>query len=1060
MAFPQTPLDVWVELGIAGVWQDVTADVFDTEKITITRGRQDEGARTDPGKCALAFNNGASKVATGVSGRYSPRNPRSDLYGRIGRNTPLRVSVPGPTSYLELDGSPGNYASTPDAAALDITGDLDLRWEGEADWNQAGAQALIGKWEPAGNQKAYMMRLENNGLLLHQSSDGFLGSFFRADLPALPRHAALRTTLDVDNGAGGRTVRFYWAPTIAGPWTEFGSPYIASGTTPTFSSTAPLKVAPADLTVALARYPVAGRTYKAEVRTGIDGTLVAAPDFTAQAPGITSFTDSAGRAWTLAGTATISNRRTRFTGEVSSWPARWDVSGNDVRVPVEASGVLRRYGQGAKALDSTLLRRIPSYGPLAYWPMEEGSAATQAYSPISGVRALTLTNVNWAQADSLPSSKPLPVLASANGGLPRLYGPVPAPSSTLTSWLVTWVYRLDALFTTGPWTFMRILSTGTVAEWYLMSNNGLSRVLGKDSDGTTVFTQDIATGADLFNRWNRVRLSAAQSGGNVTWTITWTDVGGDSGNFTGSFTGTVGRPTGVSSPPDGYASALDGMAIGHISVWPSNTTAAYDRAIDAWTGETAGARMVRLGSEETRPVTVYGALADQEQVGPQRTLAFLDLIDEAADVDGGILYERRDTLGLAYRDRISLYSQVPALILDYTVRGHVAPPLEPVDDDQKVRNDVTVTRDGGSSARVTLDTGTLSTQAPPNGVGVYDESTTLNLYDDDQPLQHAAWRLHLGTVDEARYPVVHIDLAAAPTLVDQVTALESGDRIQIRNPPPWLPADTIDLILQGYQETMGHPNDWNLQLTCTPASPWTVAETAITEDFEDTAYNLTLTSGGNLPWTRSQLHYNTGTWSLRSGAITNNQTSDAIVTVPAGATSLTFWYWVSSEASGAGFEGDRLLVLVDGVQVLRAQGTVGWTPATVDVTGASLVTFRYAKDNSTAVGEDAAHIDDLTFTRSPMRVDTDGSQLAAGATATATSLSVATTSGPVWVTSTVYPEEFPFDITVGGERMQVSAVTGTSSPQSFTVVRSRNGVVKAQTAGTDVRLADPAYLAL
>jgi hypothetical protein len=55
-----------------------------------------------------------------------------------------------------------------------------------------------------------------------------------------------------------------------------------------------------------------------------------------------------------------------------------------------------------------------------------------------------------------------------------------------------------------------------------------------------------------------------------------------------------------------------------------------------------------------------------------------------------------------------------------------------------------------------------------------------------------------------------------------VTLLESGDRAQIANPPPWLPPGPIDLLMQGQQETIGHPNDWDLQLNCTPAGPWTV----------------------------------------------------------------------------------------------------------------------------------------------------------------------------------------------------------------------------------------------
>jgi hypothetical protein len=91
--------------------------------------------------------------------------------------------------------------------------------------------------------------------------------------------------------------------------------------------------------------------------------------------------------------------------------------------------------------------------------------------------------------------------------------------------------------------------------------------------------------------------------------------------------------------------------------------------------------------------------------------------------------------------------------------------------------------------------------------------------------------------------------------------------------------------------------------------------------------------------------------------------------------------------------------------------------------------------------------------------DTDGSTLASSATSTATSLSVATTNAtsPLWTTNSA---DCPFDIAVGGERITVTAVSGSSSPQTFTVTRSVNGVVKAQASGADVRLWFPPILAM
>jgi hypothetical protein len=91
------------------------------------------------------------------------------------------------------------------------------------------------------------------------------------------------------------------------------------------------------------------------------------------------------------------------------------------------------------------------------------------------------------------------------------------------------------------------------------------------------------------------------------------------------------------------------------------------------------------------------------------------------------------------------------------------------------------------------------------------------------------------------------------------------------------------------------------------------------------------------------------------------------------------------------------------------------------------------------------------------RLDTAGSTLAAGITTTATSLSVATSSGPLWTTAA---GEMPFDIRIGGEVMTVTAIAGASSPQTFTVTRSANGVVKAHSSGAPVNVANPVVVGL
>ncbi|MFD6421547.1 hypothetical protein [Streptomyces sp. NPDC060198] len=94
------------------------------------------------------------------------------------------------------------------------------------------------------------------------------------------------------------------------------------------------------------------------------------------------------------------------------------------------------------------------------------------------------------------------------------------------------------------------------------------------------------------------------------------------------------------------------------------------------------------------------------------------------------------------------------------------------------------------------------------------------------------------------------------------------------------------------------------------------------------------------------------------------------------------------------------------------------------------------------------------------RYDTGGSQLAATATTTSANLSVAFTDGTRWITTTSHPSHFPFDIEVGGERMTVTAISATVSPQIFAVTRAVNGISKSHALGTSVSLAQPTVFAL
>lgn len=88
VAFPATPLDITVEVYYDATWNDVTDYVFDREgrnSIAISRGRGNGSSRCEPGRASLQLDN--------TDGRFSPRNPNSPLFGKIGRNTKLRIKV-------------------------------------------------------------------------------------------------------------------------------------------------------------------------------------------------------------------------------------------------------------------------------------------------------------------------------------------------------------------------------------------------------------------------------------------------------------------------------------------------------------------------------------------------------------------------------------------------------------------------------------------------------------------------------------------------------------------------------------------------------------------------------------------------------------------------------------------------------------------------------------------------------------------------------------------------------------------------------------------------------
>jgi hypothetical protein len=220
-------------------------------------------------------------------------------------NDPTLLTWTG-ENYLYQPGVTLNWASTPDAAPLDITGDIDLRVDVALD-SWSSSQYLLGK--AATGQRSYNLLIVSGGFLrLEISNDGTtvinITSTVAVGLSAGQRRW-VRGTLDVDNGASGRTATFFTS-TDGVTWTTLDT-VTSAGTTSLFAGTAGLVIGGN----AFGGFEAAGKFYRAQVRNGINGTVVFDADFTT---GITTgaqttFTESSSNAATVTINRSTSGRK-------------------------------------------------------------------------------------------------------------------------------------------------------------------------------------------------------------------------------------------------------------------------------------------------------------------------------------------------------------------------------------------------------------------------------------------------------------------------------------------------------------------------------------------------------------------------------------------------------------------------------------------------------------------------------------------------------------------------------------------------------------------------------
>jgi hypothetical protein len=932
-------------LFIDGAWVEATGDggVYTRDGITISRGYANENSKLKAGTANFTLRNDDL--------RYVEDNPLSPYFEQFGQNTPCKIMTEqwGSRFGFWIDTGVQGSVSTPDSAALSITGDIDIRVDSPT-YEQVDSASTHGFVYKGTSYRFYPNLSGGLSFRWFPTSLIFRNANSTVAIPA--GHSAFRVTLDINNGAGGYTVTFYTAANWGDPWVQLGAT-VSVAVLETIRDTADsLYIGSYSIGPMLVR--------RVQIYNGIAGSLVANPDFTIQAEGATSFTDSVGVVWTedtttvgLTIRSNIGYNRdpafVRFFGELSDAKYDHNVADTDHFVQVEVSGITRRLQQGDGSPVGTALEAwVPTqtaatFQAVAYWPINEGPGASAAQPSVGNYQLAFVTSSGATQGRFGLGDTRLPWL---DRGAQLFTGDVlraEVDMSGTNAWEFDFVYACEdgADVTFTIWTRHPLGSNAYRVQppWTIQILPSTSQIGWTDPDGTSHLTATVGWDFDLFDGVGKLvnaRFTTNGSSTDVDFVVSsnfqsqnsngvlalLTD--GFSGTATGTTSGEVRR---VEIKHAGAASKQ--FVLNHLMIFGCTGTPSGAQNVRIYAAgnntERANDRVARLLSEkgvEYEEAGLFNNNSAEPLMGPQYPDDLVSLIDECTAVNMGLLYEPRGWLGYRYIPMTALHNASVMLTLDYSAH-EVAPPFKPVRNDQRVINAATVKRRSGGEATFEQTVGRYKVSDPiDGGVGRYEKSATINSRHEVQLAEAAGWLVHLGTWDEARYPTVTVFLSAlSDAQAEAALTLDVGDKMRITDAQTLGRYNDIDLLVLGYEESWDE-DEHRITFNCVPQRPYRVVK------LNDT--------------------------------------------------------------------------------------TNGW-----------------------------AQVDSLATT------------LTNDITTTQTSFQVTVSDGATWGGFAVQKL-----ITVGGEQMFVTAnPVGSTSPQTFVVTRSANGVVKAHAAGTPVRLYHPASLA-
>ena len=210
---------------------------------------------------------------------------------------------------LNENGTNSSNVQTPDAAAHDLTNDIDVRISAyRENWQLTAGdgEILASKWQ-ATVSESWILLLNQGGFIeLGWTPNGSTDTFLAPSTVPLPFTNAqleLRFTMDVNDGAGNKVLTYYYREAGATEWIQLGEALTQAGTTTIFNGSAPIVMgagleADADAHGIFVNYhPFTGAITAFALLNGISGPAIVNASFTQALLMSPTFTDATGLVW-------------------------------------------------------------------------------------------------------------------------------------------------------------------------------------------------------------------------------------------------------------------------------------------------------------------------------------------------------------------------------------------------------------------------------------------------------------------------------------------------------------------------------------------------------------------------------------------------------------------------------------------------------------------------------------------------------------------------------------------------------------------------------------------